>query len=254
MPGLVPASPDFVARPTGLAGSGTTTQHIIDFSDVLRRLLRARKEGCPTFAAWLPKYKGDLVSAISGGQWPQARIASTRKWTDDNLCQLCKEAVGTLAHRHNCRATKPVGGWQPMPPECIRHSRQCETLFVLKLELPRPPPGYTFRWLLHPPEDLPQDAIWFIDGSLFDEARRFARRMGFGVVVIAAAGTLLAFGKGVPPDWIHDAASAEVWAFFVVSRLACTLPHIITNCLGILQCLQLGFAAATTAKKKLSRA
>eukprot|EP00973_Karenia_brevis_P047120 6539804-Karenia_brevis.AAC.1 len=60
-----------------------------------------------------------LISAISGGQWTQARVASVRDWADDTSCQLCGAEYGTLLHRHECPATMPSGGWQS-PPENVQ--------------------------------------------------------------------------------------------------------------------------------------
>jgi len=123
-------------------------------------------------------------------------------------------------------------------------------LFALKLVLPRPPCEATFRWLLQPPDELPLDAVWFIDGSLFDQDRRVARRTGFGTVT-APSGALIGFGNGTPPDWIHGAAGAEVWAFFVVARLAHLFPFIVTSCShcrSLPECVWLARSIAQTAK------
>ena len=80
----------------------------------------------------------------------------------------------------------------------------------MKRRIPGPPAGDTFEWLM-PPADAPaNDTMWFIDGAMFDEVKRFARRTGFGIVGVETEGTLLAFGRGVPPSWVHDAAGAEV--------------------------------------------
>ena len=35
---------------------------------------------------------------------------------EDKQCQLCHDAVGTIQHRFECRATVPDGGW-PLPPK-----------------------------------------------------------------------------------------------------------------------------------------
>ena len=66
-------------------------------------------------------------------------------------------------------------------------------------------------------------------------------------------GRLLAAGHGVPPDWINDAAGAELWAFYQVTRLCTFMPKVVTDCLGILQGLQAGPDSSTEAKKKLAR-
>ena len=53
-----------------------------------------------------------------------------------------------------------------------------------------------------PPDDLPHNAIWFIDWSLHDEFKRMARRTGFGVVLFSSTDTLLAYGAGEPLHWV----------------------------------------------------
>ena len=96
----------------------------------------------------------------------------------------------------------------------------------------------SFTWLLQPPQD--EDPIgwtWFIDGSLMDEARVFARRAGFGIVVVDAVGRLVGFGRGRPPKWLTTAAGAEAWAFWTVTRLNPFLPRVITDCLEVVQAL-----------------
>ena len=76
----------------------------------------------------------------------------------------------------------------------------------MKLCVPRKPSGISFKWLHRPPTDVPAEGVtWFIDGSLYDEAKRYARRTGFGIVVVSDYGSLLAFGLGIPPEWIVDA-------------------------------------------------
>ena len=59
---------------------------------------------------------------------------------------------------------------------------------------------------MRPDGDIPEDVQWFNDGCLFDEPKRFARRLGFGSVVVDIVGTLLALGRGLPPPWVQDAA------------------------------------------------
>ena len=259
-PELVPGLPDIVAE--GLLSPVRTT--LIDFSDVLARLSsRGKVSTCAVFDAWEAKYRADLTSAVCGGQWPQARLASVPGWVDDNRCQLCLSEPGTLPHRLVCEATRPPEGWQPPPEECERIQQKLSAqrqmllstrgLLVLKVSAPQPPTGDTFEWLIQPPLDIPQDAIWYIDGSLFDEARRFARRTGFGIVVVGSDQSLLACGCGTPPNWISDATGAEAWGLQVVARLTSTLPSVITDCFGIVQTLRGGAREAVSPKRKLAR-
>ena len=66
-------------------------------------------------------------------------------------------------------------------------------------------------------------------------------------------GDLAGFGNGLPPPWIHDAAGAEAWALYQVARLNPFMPATVTDCLGLLETLVAGVAAATQACKKLAR-
>ncbi len=263
LPDLVPLDPDIdAAKAQNQTGQSRTL--LIDFADVVGKLANARTTRSKVVDAFRPSMKGDMISAIAGGQWPQARLASVRKWTSDSRCQLCLGAVGTLLHRHRCRASTPAGGWQQPPQECTRFARTlCQKrldilrtrgLFVLKVRMPEPPEGDSFAWLLPPPDHIPSDARWFVDGSLFDESRRFARRTGFAIVIVSASGTLLAFGNGVPPCWVQDAAGAELWAFVVVAKLCCFFPLVVTDCKSILDTLIGGYANATAPHRRLARA
>ena len=126
-------------------------------------------------------------------------------------------------------------------------------LLAARVALPPRPAGDSFTWLRAPPEELPSDVTWFIDGSLFDTVCRASRRTGFGVAVVAASGDLLAWGCGVPPSWIQDASGAEAWAFFFVMREALEVPRATKDCMHILVTLEAGVAAATRASKQLAR-
>ena len=86
-------------------------------SSVVKCPPEGQSTGIAEFDLYHRDFNGDLRSALSGGQWPQTRLAAIKGFTDDNLCQLCHEQPGTLAHRLRCPCIKPPGGWQP-PPTC----------------------------------------------------------------------------------------------------------------------------------------
>jgi hypothetical protein len=205
-----------------------------------------------------------LLSAISGGQWPQARLAGTRKWTSDDQCQLCQAAVGTLEHRHSCATTSPAEGWQRADDEACAFLDALEpnrrrvlcTRGVAAVVIKVPPAiGHdTFTWLVQPPDDVdPIGWTWFIDGSLMDEARVFARRAGFAIVVVDEKGSLVGCGRGRPPQWLTTAAGAEAWAFWTVVRLNPFLPRVVTDCLEVLQTLAGGRSEALVGTRRLAR-
>jgi hypothetical protein len=118
--------------------------------------------------------------------------------------------------------------------------------------VPRKPAHDTFSWLSGE-TDILQGATWYIDGSLFDEDRKFARRTGYGVAVVTTSGKLIAYGHGIPPAWIHDAAGAELWAFYAVLSMNSEVPRIVTDCLGILETLRGPTHNAVLPTKMLAR-
>ena len=76
----------------------------------------------------------------------------------------------------------PHGGWQPPAPtacDLIRtigpkraHILSTRGVLVLKLALPAKVEGDTLQWYKHFDGVIPDEAIWFIDGSLFDDIHR----------------------------------------------------------------------------------
>ncbi len=269
-PQLVPTTTDICApaRPQDPHGRGwdpdSAQSIVLDMSDCIARLCKPQRSRCKVFEAWNPAAKPYLLSAASGGQWPQARLASIRKGVDDSRCQLCFSAVGTLDHRFQCPATCPSGGWQAPPAECQAflatlsedRARLLRTRGLLAVRVMVPPPVAcdTFRWILAPPETAWSEKWkWFIDGSMLDEPRRFARRTGYAVAVVDEYGHLVAYGCGRPPAWISTAAGAEAWAYCVILQLAPAPPQTITDCLEVRNTLEAGVQAATAGRKRLAR-
>jgi len=110
LPKLIPATCDVgdpLCESTVLVSFGSVTEPIVN-----RRGNRGKKS-----ADWEPTHRGDLVSAMSGGQWAQVRKCAVPSWhLTDNRCQLRLAEVGTLAHRAECMVTTPAEGW-PEPPK-----------------------------------------------------------------------------------------------------------------------------------------
>ena len=107
---------DIVLEPDVGNISASCTDMLVGCFGGVSRMLRGRT--CPRVAGpvhdmWDASLRADLASAISGGQWPQARKAAVPSFgiTDPN-CQLCHACPGTLAHRFECSATLPLSrGW-----------------------------------------------------------------------------------------------------------------------------------------------
>ena len=99
LPGLIPQQPDLEVLHDR---SGTTPNGMItatlDFPEVVDALLKSKgSAGSKMLDSWDAKCRADLKSAITGGQWPQARLAATRQWTDTNLCNYV-----TMPPAHCC--------------------------------------------------------------------------------------------------------------------------------------------------------
>ena len=58
------------------------------------------------------------------------------------------------------------------------------------------------------------------DGSIQDGKYAELARAGWGFVVIADDGRLVAAASGVPPEWIVDIGGAEAWAIYQAAMFA----------------------------------
>ena len=196
---------------------------VVDFAATLGQLMASRS--CKDQAAWSPEWRGDLASAVSGGQWPQTRRAAVPAWGIENKnCQLCHQEPGTLEHRWHCKATRPAEGW-PREPEHAKlalarisqeRRKLLQTRAMLTVRVPKPPAHHRsewFTWHLEPPDDI-NDAIWYLDGSMLNGEWADFRAVGFAIVVVSRSRELLAYGSGGPPHWCNTAAAAEAWALF----------------------------------------
>ncbi len=127
---------------------------------------------------------------------------------------------------------------------------------LLSIRVAEPPPVAcgAFRWILPPPDDGQSERWrWFLDGSMLDEPRRFARRTGFGLAVVYDDGHLVAYGCGRPPAWVTTAAGAEAWAYCMVLSMTPAPPRVVTDCLEVCKTLAAGKRAATAGRKRLAR-
>ena len=256
LPGLAADACDF-----GVA-SQAQGSFLVDFADILKRLCKGAKPSKGN-KIWQPKFKVDLTSAITGGQWSQTRRASVKKWEiSDSRCQLCLEAPGTLWHRRKCITIRPEGGWPTAPPTTtrvanklsLRRTELLTTRGLMTLRLPYPPPrAESFQWLWQSDDPVPQDARWYIDGSMLNREVWEFRAVGYGIVVVLQSRGLVAFGGGHPPHWVRTAAGAEAWALNIVLKLCEVIPLITTDCKALLDTAERGQVRAAGAKMILAR-
>ena len=249
LPALIPTTPDFGAEPS----------MVVPVMAPIAKLLSGRYKSKQL--PWNMTMAAQLTSAASGGQWPQARKAGVKKWgITDSRCQLCLQADGTLAHRHVCESTRPDQGWPLPPPPAmfglskLRDDRRqvSATRALLVVRVPRPiQRDESFRWLKFPDMHV-LDAIWYIDGSLFEGSIRQYAVTGFAIVVVSKRGDLLGFGHGTPPSWITTAPAAEAWALQITVANAPVMPAVRTDCYTLLTTAMSGPLAAASARKPLA--
>ena len=138
---------------------------IIHFAYIARSLVKGSKSAAKFVPQWSKECAPYLVSAITGGQWTQARKAAVKSWNPTNLCQLCQEEVGTIPHRFTCKSSAPAGGWPQPPPEASHalaklDPRQVELLklrgvLAVQVKIPDRPADGFFEWVRQPCESLP---------------------------------------------------------------------------------------------------
>ena len=76
-----------------------------------------------------------------------------------------------------------------------------QTTGLLTVKLPALPPKQfdTLKWGLEPGPDFPDDARWFIDGSMMNPRRKRLATCGFAIAAVSRSGDLCAWAWGVPP-------------------------------------------------------
>ena len=239
LPHLIPSVPD-VSN-----GNSDGDTLLIDLGTEAAMLAKGGAAPSKSCAGWQIKHRGSLMSAMSGGQWTQCRRAAVRCWEITvKMCQLCHEEEGTELHRHSCKAIMPHGGWMDCPPSVQelrskldpkrRNLLDIRGFFVLKVPKPPSPCFDTFEWLSEPPDVTDATLTWYIDGSLVNGKLPALATTGFAIVVTNRESDLVAWGLGVPPHWVTDAAGAEAWALALSLKMCPTAPKIITDCRGLL--------------------
>ena len=235
-----------------------------DMPWVLGKLLHGKNPKSKIMTEWDISCRPILSSTICNGQWPQERLFNTgRGWTDDNRCQLCYEAVGSLDHRTKCKKTTPTNGWPTRPESTNKFWNQLTTsakhilktrgLAVVRARV-RATKEEEIVWKKRVGADVPESSLtWYIDGSLIDGPYMTLGRTGVGFAAIDQGGILRAYGYGLPPDWILTTPSAEAWALGIVLTSTCERHSVITDCLGNVTAVVNGVQEATASNKLQAR-
>lgn len=97
IPSLVPQRVDLGSGRVSDCADGTI---LVDFAATVGQLLKSKNAVNEDSHTWSPCWRGDLASALSGGQWPQARKAAVPSWgIDDPRCQRAPKVVGEARHK-----------------------------------------------------------------------------------------------------------------------------------------------------------
>ena len=259
IPSLIPESPD-------CGGTRARETILVDFSFITTPMITGKGAGGRVKGLWNPKLRGDLQSAMVGGQWTQARKASVPSWgITDSRCQLCYEDTGTLEHRSRCKFVRPAEGWPAPPKKAMKainllqlaparlNTLWTKAMLVLRLPAPKSQGEGDFQWLVDPTTraDAPE-ATWYFDGSLLHGRWTQFRATGFAIAVVCK-GELIGYGLGSPPQWCYTAAAAEAWALATLIRFSPVLPQMRTDCMALIRTAELGTQDATGAKRALAR-
>ncbi len=84
-PSCAPSVPDYAdprLEDQWVINDGLLPHGIVDLIGPIGRLAKGSRRGAKSFEPWEPKHAPSLISAFTGGQWCQGRVASTKAWTD----------------------------------------------------------------------------------------------------------------------------------------------------------------------------
>ena len=159
----------------------------VDWHDapwLLSKLLHSRNNSIKSVPEWNYGHRQSLTSAVTNGQWPQARRATVAAWKADPRCQLCVSAPGTLEHRRICTATTPAHGWTQADSRLSAfiggldpaRRRMLQTRALLAISIPMQPvlQEPLFRWLSTEPDVTSAEYTWYTDGPSSTHIRRSA--------------------------------------------------------------------------------
>ena len=126
-----------------------------------------------------------------------------------------------------------------------------KTTGMLAIKVPQLKPRLydTLHWGVRPPDNMPGDVTWYIDGSMVNPKRLALATAGFALAAVGRDGKLWAWAWGAPPEWCDSASAAEAWALATLLKTQAQMPWVITDCLGLLKTAETGAVAATGSRK-----
>ena len=80
-PSCAPSVPDYAdprLEDQWVNDDGLLPHGIVDLIGPIAKLAQGSRRGAKSFEPWEPKHAPSLISAFTGGQWCQARVASTK--------------------------------------------------------------------------------------------------------------------------------------------------------------------------------
>ncbi len=252
-------------------------RNVIDYFPTLRgassiciKPLRDLIHGARKPEGWGSKQRSALMSAVCGGQWPQARLASAGL-ADDPFCKLCEAygdstgepPRGTLRHRFKCPFVRNgcanIDCKTAAEIDHVMNDGDEMDVFKWTRALARSSVDVipkrcdeSVNWIIEPDLNM-RIATIYTDASAVDTRRKELRRVAWAMVAIDASGDAVMAASGYAPPWIHDVVGAEAWAIYMALLHGTPGSNIVTDSLANLEALEHGTAAVTDRKAKLAR-
>ena len=262
-PAAVPSTHDCTISACGDEGRALVGRTVVaDAGILLGSLVRTRPAKVDGVPAWDAVCRPWLVSAITGGQWPQSRRAAVRAWDADSRCQLCMADTGTLIHRRSCPATVPAGGWAATLPAVAEflarlgperlHLLRTRALLAVRVPAPVVADDAMARWRSEVPDLTRSDLVFYTDGSFLHSRYREFSTAGCAVVIVSSDGVLVGVVEARLPSRVGTASEAEARALLLAVTRCPFMPFVITDCQSLLTTAQGGLASATAANRPMA--
>ena len=234
----------------------------VAFASIARKPARATD----TVSNWTAACWPELRSAVSNGQWPQARLFSAMPDIAlTNKCQRCHASVGTIMHRHACPAVPVEWRIAPPPPDVAafiagllpdaRHLAITRALVSSNLlNVPPPAHGCSLVWVVHPNSGvIPAGAVVYTDGSLLDGPSSTIARVGFGFWALGPDGRCVAAAYDTPPCWVRTIHGAELWGLYAAASVFMLGVAYWLDCYSVVETFQRGAVHAVSSERVLAR-